>query len=214
MATSDAAFGGSSATSVTVSNSNGASTGGSATTGTSSSTLAGGAASSSDTTMSATSSSTTDTTGSGGATTTDGVDTSTTGAGGTGQGNEACPSEAPLPDTPCGAIAQLCAYEDCDGPGRSVARCTSGAWSVESSACDGAGAMCLESFGGGRCEVGQLCLILAGGALLQQCVPNTCENGPVSCACIPGCSGECTVIGDASLGITISCNTCPSGLCP
>jgi hypothetical protein len=36
----------------------------------------------------------------------------------------------------------------------------------------------------------------------------------VSCDCIQNCAGVCTVIGSATSGITINCNTCPQGGCP
>jgi hypothetical protein len=57
-------------------------------------------------------------------------------------------------------------------------------------------------------------MVLAGGALLEMCVDNTCGGGPIGCDCIQGCMGVCSVAGDAASGITLSCNTCPEGICP
>jgi len=131
------------------------------------------------------------------------------GSGGTAA--EPCPATPPANGSSCFASGPICAYEDCAGNGRSVANCFNGSWSVANAAC-GETVGC--NAGPGTCGVGEICLVLAGGALLGGCVANTCETGPVSCDCIEGCSGECGVTGDPDYGITITCNTCPSGLCP
>lgn len=137
-------------------------------------------------------------------------ETSTTAAGGSGGETGACPDEPPNPDSSC--ASGLCAYEDCAGVGRTVATCVDGAWSVTTSACSET-VDCTA--GGEQCSKGEICLILAGGAFQQDCVPNTCETGPVECDCIEGCFGECSTYGSAETGITITCNTCPNGmLCP
>jgi hypothetical protein len=132
----------------------------------------------------------------------------TTGAG----GDEACPSELPPADSACPSVNQNCYYEDCSGAGRSLASCADDGWAVSTAPCADT-VYC--SAGGAECSEGEICLIRAGGAFLQECVPNTCETGPVECDCIEGCSGECATYGDAETGITITCNTCPSGMaCP
>lgn len=139
-------------------------------------------------------------------------ETTTTAAGGSGGEAGACPNQPPSPDSSCSSLGVLCAYEDCAGAGRTVASCVNGAWSVTTSAC-GETVDCTA--GGAQCSEGEICLVRAGGALLQDCVPNTCETGPVECDCIEGCSGECATYGTPESGITITCNTCPNGmLCP
>jgi len=141
-------------------------------------------------------------------------ETSTTAAGGSGGEAGACPNEPPNPDSSCAGVGELCAYEDCAGVGRTVASCVSGAWSVTTSAC---GETVTCTAGSEECVQGEVCLILAGGAFQQYCVPNTCDTGPVECACIEGCywEGDCVTYGTPETGITITCNTCPNGmLCP
>jgi hypothetical protein len=142
---------------------------------------------------------------------------STAGSGGSnsaGMGNTGgatgapCPEMPPQAGAPCAELGQTCAYEDCAGGGRTIARCQQQAWSIDSGTCEDT-VFCNNI----QCDAGQICLTVASGALLQQCVENTCGSGPVGCDCIDGCSGECVVVGSAS-GIHISCNACPSGLCP
>ena len=198
----------SSSTSMTATTSNGASTttsnGASTTTSTSTATAAGngsGGAGSDGTTTGA---------GVGGAAgNADSTsEVTTTGAG----GNEACPSELPSAESACPRVNQNCYYEDCSGAGRSIASCSDGGWSVSTAPCTET-VFCTA--GGADCSEGEICLIVAGGAFAQECVPNTCETGPVGCDCIEGCSGDCTTYGDPDNGITITCNTCPSGMaCP
>lgn len=144
--------------------------------------------------------------------TTSGTSGGAGGSGGGGGTNGACPAEPPAPDSVCSVAGQTCAYEDCGGEGRSIARCSNGAWAVQTGAC-GDVVGCGNS-GVSACDVGSICLVVAGGAIFTECVPNTCETGPVSCDCIAGCTGMCDVLGDPSYGISINCNTCPGGACP
>jgi len=173
---------------------------------------------------------TTDTTGSGGGTSSANTTTSTAatsvggaananltsasttnGGGSGGDSGSACPPEPPVNGGTCEGLGLGCAYEDCDGAGRSIAQCTQGTWFVDTGAC-GEAVNC--SAGSDVCAAGEICLVMAGGALLSECVPNTCDGEAVTCDCIESCVGECPVYGTVEMGITITCNTCPSGLCP
>ena len=133
---------------------------------------------------------------------------STTGGGGL---NGECPNEPPVNGGSCDGLGFSCAYEDCDGAGRSIAQCTQGTWFVETGACPET-VYC--NGGSMTCAPGEVCLVMAGGAFLQNCVPNTCDGEAVACDCIEGCFGECPAFGTVDMGITITCNTCPSGQCP
>jgi len=134
------------------------------------------------------------------------------GGGGSGGGSggapvATCPAASPAAGAICSG-APTCFYEDCAGSGRRVARCVNGAWSVETGPCTGV--VCQSQI----CQPGELCVIRAGGALLVECAQNACGTGAVSCGCLQSCSGTCTVGGSLASGVTIQCNTCPSGLCP
>jgi hypothetical protein len=118
----------------------------------------------------------------------------------------ACPAALPVSGAAC-AGAPTCFYEDCEVTGRSVARCTNGAWTVETGACTGV--YCLSQ----TCAPGQLCLMSGGGALLVQCIDNGCGSAAIACGCLQSCAGNCTVGGSLSSGVTIQCNTCPSNQC-
>lgn len=65
------------------------------------------------------------------------------------------------------------------------------------------------SCGAETCSADQVCVELAGGALLQQCEADPCAPGRLEpgCACESrGCVGGCSLSGR-----TIYCNTCPPG---
>jgi len=141
-------------------------------------------------------------------------DSTSGGAGEGGSGGDpsvTCPNEPPVADSSCSFVGPLCAYEDCDGPGRTVATCSQGTWFVETGACSET-VYC--NGGSEMCAPGEVCLIRAGGAFLQECVPNTCEGEAVECDCIEGCYDNCPLFATVETGITITCNTCPSGQCP
>lgn len=173
--------------------------GGSPTTNGSSATSAETTGSSTDTTSNVT----TGMGGSGGSTV-----TSTEGAGGSGGAAPGCPDAPPSAGSECESSGQVCGYEDCGGVGRTVAHCLD-TWVVETAACDDT--VTCQGFGAADpCGYGQVCVVLLSGIAQQLCVDNTCGDGPVSCDCIEGCYGVCGVVGDAAIGITISCNACPS----
>jgi hypothetical protein len=135
------------------------------------------------------------------------------GAGGTASAT--CPTTPPQPGSNCN-VPVNCTYEDCAGAGRTIATCVAGSvsaprWQVSTGACTMATCPAPSSQ---TCAAGQVCLVLAGGAFLAQCVSNTCGTSAISCDCIQSCSGVCTVIGSAQGGVTVSCNTCPQGGCP
>ena len=135
------------------------------------------------------------------------------GGGGSGGGGSGGAPAATCPTAPpaAGAICSrppTCFYEDCAGIGRTVASCVNGAWSVETGPCTGV--FCQSQ----TCQPGEVCVIRAGGALLVECTQNACGAAAVSCGCLQSCFGICTVGGSLASGVTINCNTCPSGLCP
>jgi hypothetical protein len=137
-----------------------------------------------------------------------------TGTGGAGTGGSvaqpACPASPPSSGSSCAHADQACFYENCTGAGRTAARCTNGAWSVETGPCEAEN--CGMS-GTLKCNPGQVCMEQHGGALITKCVASHCE-GLATCECIEGCSGECTVDGNVNEGITVRCNLCPGLPCP
>jgi hypothetical protein len=134
------------------------------------------------------------------------------GGGGGGAAGTACPPAPPVDGAPC--AGQDCFYEDCAGAGRTVARChPEGTFEVVTTACTDV-ACSLSSAGGSSCPPGMICMQLAGGAVTEECVQNTCGTGPIGCGCLTSCAGACGVSGTSG-GIQVSCNTCPPGqLCP
>jgi len=129
-----------------------------------------------------------------------------TGGGGGGSVVASCPGAAPADGQACTG-AGSCFYEDCAGSGRTVATCAKGAWAVETGACTGV--FCLSR----TCAIGQICIMSAGGALLVDCVPNTCGNAAIECGCLQSCTAACSVAGSLQSGVTIRCNTCASNQC-
>jgi hypothetical protein len=133
-------------------------------------------------------------------------------AGGGGVGGNPCPSIPPINGSRC--TGKDCYYEDCAVVGRTIALChPEGTFEVQTTACT-AVACSLSAVGGPSCPAGMICMQIAGGAVSDNCVSNTCRAGPIGCDCISSCVGTCTVSGNAQ-GIGISCNTCPQGqFCP
>jgi hypothetical protein len=133
-------------------------------------------------------------------------------AGGGGATGTPCPSAPPLNGSPC--AGQDCYYEDCAGLGRTIALChPEGTFQVQTTACT-AVACSLSAVGGPSCPAGMICMQVAGGAVSDTCVSNTCGTGPIGCNCLTSCVGTCTVSGNAQ-GTEVSCNTCPQGqFCP
>ena len=138
--------------------------------------------------------------------------TNAAGSGGAGiVPGPTCPQHPPAQAASCATLGETCAYEECASAGRTVARCQDGSWSLENAPCADS-VVCSGRPGLMSCEKGQLCLMIASGALITQCVPNDCGDGPIDCNCLHSCSGNCVTIAGTD-GITISCNTCTSGQC-
>jgi len=116
-----------------------------------------------------------------------------------------CPADPPTDGDSCDA-ALSCDWLRCASSGHTAATCDGSTWSVTSEAC---GSFPCE--GGGTCTGDQVCRQNVGGAFIADCAANPCGDMPLekSCACT-GCAAEnCTI-----RGRTVTCNTCPSGLCP
>jgi len=132
------------------------------------------------------------------------------GASGSGGGGGSvaisCPATVPVSGGACTGTA-ACFYEDCAAAGRTVARCASGAWTIETGACTSV--TCQSQM----CAPGQLCLMSGGGALLVQCIDNACGAAAIGCSCLQSCAGSCTIDGSVQTGVTIHCNTCTSNQC-
>lgn len=126
--------------------------------------------------------------------------------GGGGAVVASCPGTAPADGQACTGTGS-CFYEDCAGSGRTVATCANGAWAVETGPCTGVS--CLSR----TCAIGEVCIMSAGGALLVDCVPNTCGNAAIECGCLQSCTAACSVAGSLQSGVTIRCNACPSNQC-
>lgn len=126
-----------------------------------------------------------------------------------------CPAAIPTAGEACaGGIS--CFYEDCAGAGRTIARCVAGSaaaprWTVTTAACTTVTCPNPSSL---VCQPGQICVVRAGGAFIAECATNSCGTSAVSCGCLQSCLGECSVVGSAEGGVVVTCNTCPSNLCP
>lgn len=129
------------------------------------------------------------------------------GGGGAGGSSADCPASRPTSGAGCSGT-QTCFYEDCTDTGRTVARCTNGAWTLETGPCT------TVTCPGQTCPSGQICVQRLGGALFVDCVQNTCGVGAIGCACLQSCVGTCTIGGSLPTGVTIQCNTCPTLTCP
>ncbi|NCQ61089.1 MAG: hypothetical protein GW913_10540 [Myxococcales bacterium] len=119
-----------------------------------------------------------------------------------------CPADPPSDGAACTAT-QSCDWLRCASSGHTAASCDGSVWTVTVEAC---GAFtCEGGASGGSCSGDQVCRQDVGGAFLADCQANPCGDMPIekSCACT-GCAPEnCTISGR-----TVTCNTCPSGLCP
>ena len=122
-----------------------------------------------------------------------------------------CPRTPPANDETCTVDATRCLYDSCPASGRTQAICSSGKWAVATGACGLA--TCQGSGMSWRsCPSGQVCVVMAGGALLVNCAVNSCGSGPLSSECQPGVVG-CTLSFTLSSGATYYCNTCPQDTC-
>lgn len=118
---------------------------------------------------------------------------------------EPCPTEPPTDGTSCSGTFS-CLWERCPEAGVVSATCSSGRYTVTTSACEDH-----DCRGVTTCGAEAICVERQGGALLVECAPNPCGDGPItaSCACA-ACDGfPCTANGRGVL-----CNTCTSGICP
>jgi hypothetical protein len=127
---------------------------------------------------------------------------------GMGGADASCPATRPSMGDACTTADQVCAYEDCGGVGRTIARCSSASWSVETAPC-GQFAICT---GGLACGAGAVCLVIPGYPSIDngECVPHRCGTGPISCSCLQGCTAGCEL--SATLkGSTMACTArrCP-----
>ncbi|NOY91787.1 MAG: hypothetical protein GXP55_11375 [Deltaproteobacteria bacterium] len=120
-----------------------------------------------------------------------------------------CPADPPTDGDACSA-AQSCDWLRCATSGHTTASCDGSLWTVTSEAC---GSFSCEGgiSGGGPCTGDQVCNQNVGGAFLTECRANPCGDMPIekSCACTDCSPENCTISGR-----TVTCNTCPSGLCP
>jgi hypothetical protein len=130
----------------------------------------------------------------------------TTGGSGGAAGGVVCPSSPPQAGGACNG-PEYCIYEDCSGVGRTAAICRNGAWLVDRATC--AETLCNSGDGGNiMCPASRICLQRGIDAIEQaMCVQNNCGAGPISCSCLEGCSGTCTVIGNATSGARVRCDS-------
>lgn len=123
--------------------------------------------------------------------------------GGSGGTSDCCPAARPSDGDDCaGCEGAACTYLECSGIGQADLACSAGTWKLSASACTG------PTCGGAQCSPGQICLQLAGGALLEECADNPCPGEPLTCSCGADiCPGTCMSFS----GLTLQCNTCPAG---
>jgi len=132
----------------------------------------------------------------------------TTDAGGDAAMTPSCPADPPTDGAACSAT-QSCDWLRCTSSGHTAASCDGSTWTVSNETCGTF--TCEGGASSGTCTGDQVCRQDVGGAFLADCQANPCGDMPLekSCACT-GCAPEnCTISGR-----TVTCNTCPSGLCP
>jgi hypothetical protein len=155
-----------------------------------------------------------------------GMDTGGAGSGGdAGSGGapaSECPAEMPVDDMPCPSSLEgaTCYYDDCEGLGsRSRASCPARqpgdaaepAWAVSTFPC-GVEVECGGNASAQTCPIGEVCLVMEGGAPIGQCAEHSCGTGPIQCDCVEGCFDGCyPLITDQ--GVTFACNTCSEPIC-
>ncbi len=119
-----------------------------------------------------------------------------------------CPAAPPSQDLPCPSTGETCVYERCASDGLVSATCVAGTWSVSTESC--AAASCQ----GNSCGEGYVCAANVGGALIIDCRPHECADGPLTCECVCGPDVQCTAGDQYGEGALFSCNTCTSNICP
>jgi hypothetical protein len=133
-----------------------------------------------------------------------------------------CPQTPPVSGTVCGGLGQDCYYEDCQGQGRTIARCipdvagalhVRGKFDLSTTPCSPSPCPGSDLTDGPiTCEVGQVCLVSESGISWGQCVANTCGAGPLSGDCLSPPRSQCTVGGTAA-GILVECVVCATPPC-
>jgi hypothetical protein len=115
----------------------------------------------------------------------------------------ACPFAPPSDGDPCDAAA-TCGYLACDDVGVVRATCDGASFHVDATPCGPIDCR------GESCEVGQICIINVGGAVIPFCTLPM--DGPLTCESV--CGGPCVVLdGPADPPERFQCNTCTSGTC-
>jgi hypothetical protein len=99
-------------------------------------------------------------------------------------------------------------YERCDDTGLIRASCDGTSWTVTTTAC--ADLSCQ----GQMCGAGSVCVAQVGGALLIDCRPHSCGDGPLTCDCV--CGGDrCDTNVYGGEGAVFSCYIdCGADICP
>ncbi len=115
-----------------------------------------------------------------------------------------CPSAPPIDGAACSG-SFTCLYERCPADGVHTAACSGGTFSVSEAACEPH--LCRDQ----TCGAEEICVERVGGALLVECAPNPCGDGPILEAC--ACSA-CEGFPCSTMGRGVVCNTCLSGICP
>jgi len=128
----------------------------------------------------------------------------TGGGGGAGAPAATCPMSPPATGAPCSAPTRSCFYDACPAGPRALSVCSGDSWTTQT------GSSCDLSCGTLMCNPGEICLVLAGGSLSYNCMPNGCGTGPVA----ELCAGGCPIVYSLEGGVQVSCNTCPQGGCP
>lgn len=126
-----------------------------------------------------------------------------------------CPPSVPAGGEPCPAdipVNHTCLYERCETDGIVTTTCVDGAggatWMVTATAC--ADYQC----NGNTCGEDSVCAANVGGALLVDCRPHSCGDGPLTCDCVCGSDTECSQTSTGGSGDLFSCYTCQSMICP
>lgn len=133
------------------------------------------------------------------------------GAGDRADAAIACPESPPVAGQACDPGAR-CVYDRCASDGIVRATCAAGdggdaTWSIASEAC----APC----NGRACSDGSLCIERRGGALITDCAPHACGDGPLDCDCACGAGSECELPPPFGSDAVVSCRVdCGSDICP
>ncbi|HUH02284.1 MAG TPA: hypothetical protein VML75_09820 [Kofleriaceae bacterium] len=122
----------------------------------------------------------------------------------------ACPPFPPADGAGCTAYGEgaRCTYDRCSDVGLVQAQCNQGGWSVTQAACDELTCQ------GQPCADGSICVAQVGGALLIDCRPHTCADGPLTSECVCG-SDRGEPSSQYSEGSIFVCHIdCGADICP